>query len=424
MNPPHPNVIRCITQSKGGIVRDGNLLKNRNYFIFEYAPKGDLWKITQLAGGFSERCAKPLFQKILLGVQALHNSGVYHLDLKVDNIVLDNDYNPKITDFGHASLQNGILTDNVGTKNCKPPQMFESPIRYTGEKADIFSLGCVLFALVAKGPWFKKAKKNDKYYRYIYTNQIEDRQKYFNVLSVGNDRVNSLSKEFKDLYIKMIAKNEEDRPPSIEDILNDVWFNEIRNLNDNEKNALNNEVLAEFSAKEQIIEDILNNNPHILDKFETFRTDNKENRGLNDSKRKPTFQSDINPKYKKIEFVKDNHYIQLKGKINHCYFMNKLIDNIINEYGEDNVEVNASSYKYKCDIDFMENNDEEENKNDDNEEEEEDKEESNENKCTIQLKLYQTGEEDFCLRFLRKLGNLPQYYLIIKKIFELVRKLI
>jgi serine/threonine protein kinase len=71
MNPQNPNVIRCIAQNKGGIVRDGNLLKNRNYFIFEYAPRGDLWKITQMAGGFSERCAKPIFQKILLGVQAL-----------------------------------------------------------------------------------------------------------------------------------------------------------------------------------------------------------------------------------------------------------------------------------------------------------------------------------------------------------------
>ena len=217
----------------------------------------------------------------------------------------------------------------------------------------------------------------------------------------------------------MIAKNEEDRPESIEDILNDVWFNEIRNLNDDEKAALDNEVRAEFLAKEQIIKDILEINPHILDQFETFRSDT---RGGNDSKRKPIFESNINPKYKKIEFVKDNNYIQLKGNLNHCYFMNKLIDNIINEYGEDNVQVNASSYKYKCDLDFVENNDKEENKNDDNEEE--DEEESYENKCTIQLKLYQTGKEEFCLRFLRKLGNLPQYYLIIKKIFELARNMI
>ena len=417
MSPPHPNVIRCYTQNKGKIVRDGKLLKNRNYFIFEYAPKGDLWKITQLAGGFGERCAKPIFQKILLGVQALHNSGIYHLDLKVDNIILDNDYNPKICDFGFATLKNGILTDEVGTRNYKPPQMFENPIKYTGEKADIFSLGCILFALVAKGPWFYEAKANDDCYKYIYRNKIED---YFNMLSAKTHKVNTLTKEFKDLYIKMIAYKEKDRP-SIKDILNDVWFNEIRNLNDEAKLALDNEIRAQFLEKEKRISQLIGKFPHILDQIETFPTDT---RGVNGSKRKPTFKNDINPKYKKFEFVNDNHYIQLKGKINLKYFMNKLIDNIINEYGEDNIEVIASNYKYKCDLVFIENNNNEENKNNDNEEEDADKEESNENKCTIQLKLYKTGEEEFCLRFLRKLGNLPQYYLIIKKIFELARNFI
>ena len=234
-----------------------------------------------------------------------------------------------------------------------------------------------------------------------------------------NNVVNTLSQEFKDLYIKMISKNEEDRP-SIENILNDVWFNEISNLNPQQQMALDNEVHTQFLQKEQECNDIFEINPNLLEQFETFPTDN---RYMNFIKRKPTFEIYYKPLYKKIVFVKDNHYIKLKGKLDHCYFMNELIDNIIKECGEDIVEVNASSYKYKCDLDFVENNDKEENNNDDNEEEE-DKEESNENKCTIQLKLYQTGEEEFCLRFLRKLGNLPQYYLIIKKIFVLARNII
>ena len=54
-----------------------------------------------------------------------------------------------------------------------------------------------------------------------------------------NNVVNTLSQEFKDLYIKMISKNEEDRP-SIENILNDVWFNEISNLNPQQQMALDN----------------------------------------------------------------------------------------------------------------------------------------------------------------------------------------
>lgn len=418
IDPPHPNIIQCIRESKGKIIKDGKTQKNRNYLIFEYAPRGDLWKITQMAGGLGERCAKPIFQKILLGVQALHNIGVYHLDLKVDNIVLGANYIPKICDFGLASLERGFLDYSVGTRNYKPPQMFERHIRYTGEKADIFSLGCVLFALVVKGPWFNEAKRDDYYYKYIYRNQDADIQKYFEALSAKNNAISSLSKEFKDLYVQMIAYDEAHRP-SIEQILNHAWFNEIRNLNDEAKKALDNEVRTLFSEKEKRIDDILEFDPHILDQFETFVS--SDTRGGNGNERKPTFENDITPKYKNIEFVKGIHYIKLKGKLNHLNFMNKFIDNIIDNFGEENVEVDASSYKYKCDLIFLDKNDKEDEKDD--KEGEENEEDDNEIKSKIQLKLYQIGQEEYCLRFLRKLGSLPQYYLKMMKLFELAKKL-
>ena len=67
-------------------------------------------------------------------------------------------------------MEKGILNYRVGTINYQPPQMFEIPIKYIGEKADIFSLGCVLFALVVGHPWFSSAEKDDDCYRYIYRN--------------------------------------------------------------------------------------------------------------------------------------------------------------------------------------------------------------------------------------------------------------
>ena len=98
-----------------------------------------------------------------------------------------------------------------------------------------------------------------------------------------NNVVNTLSQEFKDLYIKMISKNEEDRP-SIENILNDVWFNEISNLNPQQQMALDNEVQTQFLQKEQECNDIFEINPNLLEQFETFPTDN---RYMNFIKRKP-----------------------------------------------------------------------------------------------------------------------------------------
>ena len=250
INPPYPYIIRCIFQKKGKITKNGKLIKNRNYFIFEYAQKGDLWKLIKLTEGFGERCSKILFKKILLGVQKLHELGIYHLDLKIDNIVLDENNNPKICDFGLATIQQGILDYSVGTKEYKPPQMYEDNIQFTGERADIFSLGCVLFALVAKGPWFEKAEKNDSLYKYIYNNQSET---YFEKLSITIPEVKNFSEDFKNLYTKMIAYNEEERP-GINEILADVWFNEINNLTDEQKD---NEVRTKVEEKENKIKTIL-----------------------------------------------------------------------------------------------------------------------------------------------------------------------
>ena len=111
-----PYIIRCIKEGNGKITKDNEVLEKRQYFILEYAPKGDLWKIIYATQGFGERCSKLIFKKILLGVQALHQSGIYHQDLKIDNIVLDNNFNPKIFDYGFATDQQGKLKNSNGTK--------------------------------------------------------------------------------------------------------------------------------------------------------------------------------------------------------------------------------------------------------------------------------------------------------------------
>ena len=264
INPPSPYIIGCIEQNKGKIMKDNILLKNRNYFIFEYAPKGDLWRIIYLTKGFGERYSKLIFKKILLGVQKLHNNKIYHLDLKIENIILDENYNPKICDFGLATDNQDFLTENVGTKNYKPPQMYEEEIKYKGEKADIFSLGCILFALVATGPWFIEADKNNELYKFIVSNNIDA---FFRKLNSNIKDIQSLSEDFKQLYIKMIAYKEEDRPNNIQEILDDKWFNEINNLNDEKQKELENEIKTEFMKKEEQMKEILEIDPDTFEKL-------------------------------------------------------------------------------------------------------------------------------------------------------------
>lgn len=171
----NPYIIDFITNGVGPIKRGKKVSSKFEYYIFGYASKGDLWKyISQ--GGFEEKYSKIIFKKILEGVQALHKNKICHRDIKPHNILLDDNFNPKICDFGFSTLLKGgdsvKLHEIVGTTIFKAPQMYLKNVSYNGIKADIFSLGVTLFTLVTNKPCFYAASKKDKYYINIINNHL------------------------------------------------------------------------------------------------------------------------------------------------------------------------------------------------------------------------------------------------------------
>ena len=86
--------------------------------------------------------------------------------------------------------------------------------------------------------------------------------------------------------------------------------------------------------------------------------------------------------------------------------MNTLVTKIQNEYENnesENCNIEESKKSYKCDLIFEGDNNEE---------------------CTIQLKLYKSEDNEFILRFLRKDGELSEYYAKLDKIIDLAKKLL
>ena len=146
----NPNIIHLEGYSTGKISIQVKITNNANYLILEYCPKGDLFEYVQIER-FTERQAKYIFKKILLGVQALHGANICHRNLKLETILLDNNFTPKISNFVFATQfrQNNqpiMLTDIVGTLGHMSPNILSNQ-SYNGEKADIFSLGVILFEL-------------------------------------------------------------------------------------------------------------------------------------------------------------------------------------------------------------------------------------------------------------------------------------
>ena len=98
----NPNIIHLEDNGTGTVNYLGTITNNANYMILEDCPKGDLCPYVRIER-FTERLAKYIFKKILLGVQALHEANICHRNLRLETILLDNNYNPKISKFLFAT---------------------------------------------------------------------------------------------------------------------------------------------------------------------------------------------------------------------------------------------------------------------------------------------------------------------------------
>ena len=120
---------------------------------------------------------------------------------------------------------------------------------YDGFKADIFCLASSLIILTTGCSAFQMPIKNDTAFSKILDGDYDQFWQIFDqkLLSIGM----TLSKEFKNLFNKMISCKPDERP-SIKEILKDPWFQEIKDMKKNDKKKLEeleDEIKAIFSSK-------------------------------------------------------------------------------------------------------------------------------------------------------------------------------
>ncbi len=104
--------------------------------------------------------AADLVRRIAEAIQYAHDKGVIHRDLKPANILLDQDGQPRVTDFGLAKKVKGdsnlTATGQIlGTPSYMPPEQASGRIDQVKESADIYSLGAVLYATLTGRPPFQ-----------------------------------------------------------------------------------------------------------------------------------------------------------------------------------------------------------------------------------------------------------------------------
>jgi BR serine/threonine kinase len=136
----HPNVLRII-----GVLES----RKHIYLVLEYAEKGELFNFLLSKGLLPEQLALDIFRQILLAVESLHHLGICHRDLKLENILLDSYDRVKLADFGFARWVSSNLSSTAcGSPHyCAPEVLSCNP--YDGRIADVWSLGVILYTLVA-----------------------------------------------------------------------------------------------------------------------------------------------------------------------------------------------------------------------------------------------------------------------------------
>jgi serine/threonine protein kinase/ribosomal protein S27E len=134
----------------------------QHYFSMGYVESQSLAAKVTHDGPLPPREAAKLVCQIAEAIAFAHEQGVIHRDLKPANVLLDQDNQPKVTDFGLAKLTEGgsELTGTgqiLGTPSYMPPEQATGDLSRIGPRADIYSLGAVLYYLLTGRPPFQAA---------------------------------------------------------------------------------------------------------------------------------------------------------------------------------------------------------------------------------------------------------------------------
>ena len=140
-------------------------------FAMEYAPHGDLFDYVR-DKKFDETLARTYFRQLIQGLKSCHEVGVFHRDIKLENLLLDWKFDLKLADFGASYLltedvlitgQEPLISGVCGTLGFQAIEINSSSSMYLGSAVDIWSAGCTLFSMLTASHAFSLYSNKEKW---------------------------------------------------------------------------------------------------------------------------------------------------------------------------------------------------------------------------------------------------------------------
>ncbi|XP_018431587.1 PREDICTED: NUAK family SNF1-like kinase 1 [Nanorana parkeri] len=117
--------------------------------VMEYASNGELYDFINNKHQIPESEARRFFRQIVSAVHYCHKNGIVHRDIKLENILLDENLNVKLADFGLSNLyyKKQVLETYCGSPLYASPEIVKG-LPYHGPEVDCWALGVLLYALI------------------------------------------------------------------------------------------------------------------------------------------------------------------------------------------------------------------------------------------------------------------------------------
>ena len=206
----HPNIVGLI-----------DLFENCDYYyiILEFMQGKDMFDYIQIRNfQLSEQRVKEMAWQIGQAIRYLHNYGIVHRDLKLENVMMSDNTEasvPKLVDFGLAKMigPNEKASEPFGTLGYVAPEILKKqPYSFS---CDLWSFGCIIYALLSGSLPFDHESQKE-------TIKMTLNKK----LEFDLPCWNTFTPECKDLLVQLLQKDPAQRI-SLEDALNHEWFKGI-----------------------------------------------------------------------------------------------------------------------------------------------------------------------------------------------------